>query len=143
MPSSSAGAEKLVSHFHGRLNEIWHGWSKNLFPALEYKIAATLVITMLIFASSILPFVLLTQKLIYLSLGFPVAMTFLWMEFGICALIFIVDGVGHANRGYSWYHWWTFPLGMGIIALLFLNSAWRICSGQGVQWKGRRVESRH
>ena len=42
-------------------SEIWSGWSKNLFPALEYSVIATIIICALIFCSSVLPFVLLEK----------------------------------------------------------------------------------
>ncbi len=122
------------------LNEIWHGWSKNLFPALDYSLIATAIITALLFAGTVLPFVLLAKNAWLHATGTAVAPAILWLEVFICALIFIVDAVGHKVRGYRWGLFWTFPIGMMAIIILFWNSAIRITTGAGAVWKGRVVE---
>ena len=121
-------------------SEIWHGWSKNLFPALGYSLIATTVITLLLFAGSVLPFVLLGKNLYLVAIDQPVPMLFIWLEIAICGLILLTDAVGHAVRNYRWGLFWTFPLGMLAIIALFWSSAIRISSGAGAVWKGRVVE---
>ncbi|MEZ4475159.1 MAG: glycosyltransferase [bacterium] len=118
--------------------EIWNGWTKNLFPALGYSVIATLIIVALLFASSLLPFVLVAKNLAF---GPPYP-AFLWAELALVALILATDAVGHRTNGYRWGLFWTFPLGMLVVLGLFLNSAWRIKSGKGAVWKGRVVEAR-
>lgn len=123
------------------LGEIWEGWTKNLFPALEYSLVATVIITLLIFASSLLPFVLLAKNLVLLALGHPVHWGILGLEIAIIAVIFATDFLGHRKNQYSGSLFWTFPLGICVIIALFWNSAWRITSGKGAVWKGRVVEA--
>ena len=123
------------------LNEIWNGWAKNLFPALGYSLLSTFIVVSMIFMSSLLPFVLLGKNLVWLSMGREVEPVFLWMETAICGVIFTVDAVGHAINRYRWGLFWTFPIGISITLLLFINSAWRIKSGRGAVWKGRVVEA--
>lgn len=123
------------------LGEIWQGWTKNLFPALDYSLIATAVVTLLLFAFSLLPFVLLAKNLAYAAAGWPVEWVFIYLEVAICALILATDALGHAIRGYRWHLFWTFPLGMAVILALFWNSAIRITSGKGAVWKGRVVEA--
>ncbi|MCA9526921.1 MAG: glycosyltransferase [Myxococcales bacterium] len=118
--------------------EIWNGWTKNLFPALGYSVIATLIIVALLFASTLLPFVLVAKNL---ALGAPYP-PFLWAEIGLVGLMLATDAVGHRANGYRWGLFWTFPLGMAVVLGLFLNSAWRIKSGRGAVWKGRVVEAR-
>ena len=40
--------------------------------------------------------------------------------------------------------WWavTTPLGAGVFAAMMLTSAWKVLSGKGVTWKGRRYSAR-
>jgi chlorobactene glucosyltransferase len=123
------------------LREIWQGWTKNLFPALSYSLVATLVVTLLLFVTTLLPFVLLAKNLVLLSVGLPVSTTYLALEGVACALILATDAVGHAQHGYRWGLFFTFPLGMAIVIAVFWNSAWRIKSGRGAIWKGRVVEA--
>lgn len=126
---------------YSNLREIWNGWTKNLFPALDYKLGATLVVVLLLTLSNILPFILLAKNLILLALGASVPPLMLGLEIGIVALIFAVDALGHRMHGYKWGLFWTFPLGMSVVIALFCNSAWRIKSGRGAVWKGRVVEA--
>ena len=123
------------------LGEIWNGWTKNLFPALHYSLLVTLVVTTLLFVSTLLPFVLLTKNIALWAMGTPVEMAFIALEIAACGLIFAVDAVGHRVNGYKWGLFWTFPLGMAVIFAIFWNSAWRIKSGRGAVWKGRVVEA--
>jgi len=123
------------------LREIWHGWTKNLFPALSYSLIATAVVTLLLFVTALLPFVLLAKNLALLALGLPFEPAFLALEATACGLILATDAVGHAQHGYRWGLFFTFPLGMMIVIAVFWNSAWRIKSGRGAVWKGRIVEA--
>jgi chlorobactene glucosyltransferase len=122
------------------LNEIWQGWTKNLFPALGYSLVATAIVTLLLFTTTLLPFVLLAKNLAYLAAGLPFEPLFLGLEAAACALILATDALGHRTHGYRWSLFWTFPLGMLVVLAVFWNSAWRIKSGRGAVWKGRVVE---
>ena len=124
-----------------RFNEIWEGWTKNLFPALEYSLITTAVVTVLLFAMTLLPFVLLAKNILLALMGVPPDPLIVGLEITICALIFAFDVAAHRQHGYSTNQFWTFPLGMTIILALFWNSAWRISSGRGAVWKGRVVEA--
>ncbi len=123
------------------LREIWNGWTKNLFPALEYKVHLVAIVTGLLFVVCLLPFVLLAKNGIVWGLGGAVDPVFVAMEAGMCLTIFAVDALGHRINGYKWGLFWTFPLGMGMVLALFWYSAWRIKSGKGAVWKGRVVEA--
>lgn len=120
--------------------EIWNGWTKNLFPALSYSLVATAIVTTLLFASGVLPFVLLGKNLLALATDQPYEPVFLTMEAVLCALMYLTDAVGHARHGYRWTAFWTLPLGMSLVIAIFWNSAIRITSGRGAVWKGRVVE---
>lgn len=123
------------------LDEIWQGWTKNLFPALGYRWGTTGVVAAFLFATAVLPFVLLAKNITLLALGQPVWWPILALEGIVVAAILATDALGHRRHGYRWGLFWTFPLGMAIVVGLFLNSAWRISSGRGAVWKGRVVEA--
>jgi chlorobactene glucosyltransferase len=123
------------------LGEIWSGWTKNLFPALEYRWSATIIVAALLFISTLLPFVLLALNLTRWLCGVEVQVEFMVIEAAVVGLIFATDAIGHRMLGYRWGLFWTFPIGMAVVIALFFNSAWRISSGRGAVWKGRVVEA--
>lgn len=123
------------------LREIWQGWTKNLFPALEYRWSATIIIAALLFVTGVLPFILLAKNLAILASGGIVSPAIVGLEALAVALIFATDALGHRYHGYRWGLFWTFPAGMSVVVALFINSAWRISSGKGAVWKGRVVEA--
>ncbi|MEE2787653.1 MAG: glycosyltransferase [Myxococcota bacterium] len=122
--------------------QIWDGWSKNLFPALEYKISATIIIAAGVFCISVLPFLLLFKNLWAYWIGAPFEPTFLMIEAALCGVILITDAIGHYKEGYRWTYAWSLPLAMTLVIGMFVNSAWRIVSGRGTAWKGRIVSTR-
>lgn len=135
------GPAVFACRMYTGLREIWGGWTKNLFPALSYSLGLTAIVTLLLFTTTLLPFVLLAKNAALLVLGMPVDATYLALEGVAVGAILAVDAVGHAVHGYRWGLFWTFPLGMLVILALFWNSAWRIRSGRGAVWKGRVVEA--
>ena len=121
------------------LSEIWSGWSKNLFPGLKYSLLSTIILTSLMFIWTCAPF--LGSIALYAT---DSPWSFPWLQpmlIGLILLILTTDLVGHHARGYRWHYFWTFPLGMTMICLLFWNSALKIRFGKGTQWKGRTVET--
>ena len=123
------------------LGEIWAGWSKNLFPGLKYSLISTVILTTLMFLWTCLPF--LAVPVIYFT---DFAWAFPWLQPMLIALVILImmtDLVGHYVRGYRWHYFWTFPVGMFVICLLFWNSALKIKFGNGTKWKERRVETAH
>jgi len=40
----------------------------------------------------------------------------------------------------AWYAW-TIPLGAGVFAAMMLASAWKVISGRGVTWRGRKYHT--
>jgi glycosyltransferase involved in cell wall biosynthesis len=122
------------------LAEIWSGWSKNLFPGMKYSIVGTLILTTLMFLWTCMPFLGLAYCLLYVDVSLSEPL--LPMLIAVVTLILATDLFGHRARGYRWGYFWTFPLGMGLICLLFLTSAFKITFGFGATWKGRTVETR-
>ncbi|MBU0551985.1 glycosyltransferase [Myxococcota bacterium] len=123
------------------LAEIWSGWTKNLFPALGYRLSVTAWVTTFLFIFTLLPFVLVLKNGIIWVMGGAINAPHLILELLTAGALLLMDAVGHHRNGYRWGLFWTFPLGMLFVLLIFLNSAWRITSGRGAVWKGRVVEA--
>ena len=56
------------------------------------------------------------------------------------SLIYARMRVAHKMQISVWYALTT-PLGAGVFAAMMLASAWKVVSGQGVVWRGRKYHS--
>jgi chlorobactene glucosyltransferase len=115
------------------LDEIWDGFTKNLFSALKFSTVKGLFGAISIFVFGFLPILLVGVTLI---MGNPLASTLFAISYLIQVSIFsaIIKSI-EQNPIYSLF----IPLGFGVYALILLNSMFRILSGKGVTWKGRNI----
>jgi hypothetical protein len=56
------------------------------------------------------------------------------------SLIYARVRVARAMKISAWYALTT-PLGAGLFAAMMITSAWKVISGQGVTWRGRKYHS--
>jgi hypothetical protein len=54
-------------------------------------------------------------------------------------LIYIRGAVAHSMHISRWYALTT-PLGAAVFTAMMLTSSWKVLSGQGVTWKGRKYK---
>jgi len=115
------------------LGEIWSGWRKNLFAGMHYSWGVVFAVVTYLFISNLLPWVLLpfaaagllgTEWLAW-SLGLILLMQ---------AVRYYLDRVFAHPPAYGA----TQALGVGLVILLILDSAWSSTRGR-VAWKGRNV----
>lgn len=127
-------APDLIStRMYSGLEEIWEGFSKNLFSALKFSFPKGVAGALSILVFGCLPFFL---SMTMFLLGYPVAGFLLGLSYLMQVLIFsmIILNI-EENPVYSIF----IPLGFGLYALILMNSVYRIVSGKGVSWKGRSI----
>jgi len=56
-------------------------------------------------------------------------------------LIYFRVRVARGMKISAWYALTT-PLGAGVFAAMMLTSAWKVLSGQGVTWRGRKYHAK-
>jgi len=140
------GKEVARTRMYTSLDELWEGWTKNIFLGLRGSPGLLLLgafgAFLLLFAALALP--------LWLALGLG------WWQFGggvaglavagEAALVwaFLVFWRMLVCRGMQISLWYalTVPLGAAVFAAMMLVSAWKVLSGQGVTWKGRRYAGR-
>jgi chlorobactene glucosyltransferase len=125
------GGETVSCRMYGSFREIWEGFSKNVFPGLNYSVTMLAAVVILTLISSILPFLLLGGALAGwggLTYWTPLA------EVGIILAI----RLGQALR-FDMDLWPVLlhPVAMLIFLAIAVNSFLWTLKGEGIRWKGR------
>nr|MBA3443187.1 hypothetical protein [Pyrinomonadaceae bacterium] len=141
------GPDLIRTRMQTNLKEIWEGFTKNLFAGAKFSLASALagVVSVLIFAVAPILVAIVCAAMIamnpsgestseWLRLFVPTFMVWL-----IQVAIFVV-----VNRSWDIPIAYAFavPLGYLLFAMILLNSTVKIATGNGVEWKGRRLYGR-
>ncbi len=123
---------------------MWEGWTKNIYLGLRDEPALLLLgafgASLLVIAALFLP--------IWPMLGlFWVAHGGGWHAISIIAealiawayLLILRANIAHRMR-ISRFYALTTPLGAAVFAGMMITSAWKVLSGQGVTWRGRKYQ---
>jgi chlorobactene glucosyltransferase len=136
------GRQVARTRMYTSLPEMWEGWTKNIFLGLNASPGLLLLgafgAFLALYAALALP-LWLAAGLIWWGAdpgagGAAVALeaAVVWAYLLAWRVIFL-----RAMDVPAWYAL-TVPLGAGIFAAMMFASAWKVLSGQGVTWKGRR-----
>jgi len=108
-------------------NEVWHGFSKNLFGLVRYRLIPFSILTLALFTMSILPYITLwftpLTKLASVAITMNIAMR-----------IALVLKYKHPFFTSVILH----PFGVLLTLLISINSVYQLKKGR-VQWKGREI----
>jgi hypothetical protein len=124
------------------LPEMWEGWTKNIYLGLSDRPALLLLgafgVTLLVLAAVLLPL----WPVLGLSWharggGWTALMVTLEALLLWAAILWTRAGVARLMGISGWWALST-PLGAAVFASMMLVSGWKVISGQGVTWKGRR-----
>ncbi|MBA2647599.1 MAG: glycosyltransferase [Pyrinomonadaceae bacterium] len=123
--------------------EMWHGFTKNMFAAMNFSLPLAILGAFSIFAFAVLPFIVALVCLVMIAAGGPEKWMSLFVPAFIVWLIQVV-AVARVNRewGVPIIYALTVPLNYALFAAILLNSARRIVTGKGVAWKGRTLYER-
>ena len=136
------GRELARTRMYTSLPEIWDGWTKNIFLGLKGSPGLLLLgafgAFLSLFAALALP-LWLAGGLLWWRAGGGTAVPLVSLEAAILwgYLVFWRILVCRGMKISAWYAL-TAPLGAAVFASMMFASAWKVLSGQGVTWKGRR-----
>jgi chlorobactene glucosyltransferase len=136
------GRDLADTRMYQSFAEMWEGWTKNIYLGLRDErrllILGVLGFFVLAFAAVVLPLWLAVglwwlsdagglAALIVLTEAVGVWMAILWSRASVAAAMDI-------PRSYAL----TTSIGCAVFAAMMLVSAWKVLSGRGVTWRGRR-----
>ena len=136
------GMQVLSTRMYTSLPAMWEGWTKNIYLGLRDNPAMLWLgafgATLALIAALFLPVWPVLGALWYLKSGNWLAIVVIIQALTVwCVLIFMRARVANKMNISVWYAMTT-PLGAGVFAAMMLTSAWKVLSGQGVTWRGRR-----
>ncbi len=115
-------------------DELWKGWTKNLFAGIEYRWDRVVGVSIFTFLTSVLPYIV---ALVGLVVGLDaVTLGLAWgAVLAIQVMRYVLDGIFEHDRRYGLSHF----LGNVLFIALFFNSGIRTVQGTAV-WKGRALQ---
>jgi len=140
------GRDFIRTRMYTDLPSMWEGWTKNIYLGLSGHPALLLLgafgALLALMAALFLPlWTLLGLGWLVNGGGWTAAVV------GLEALLvwgWLIYFRARAARGMNISAWYalTTPLGAGVFAAMMLTSAWKVVSGQGVTWRGRKYHSK-
>jgi hypothetical protein len=140
------GMKVIRTRMYTDLPSMWEGWTKNIYLGLSDHPAMLLLgafgATLSLLAALFLPlWPLLGIKWLFNG-GTWLAVVVIVQSLSVWAwLIYFRVRVNRGMKISAWYALTT-PLGAGVFAAMMLASAWKVISGQGVTWRGRKYHAK-
>jgi hypothetical protein len=124
------------------LAEMWEGWTKNIYLGLKDHPAMLLLgafgAFLTLMAALFMPAWPLLGLLWYLRGGGWMALAVIVKSLIVWAVLLYARLRVNAAMGIPRWYVFTTPLGAGVFAAMMFTSAWKVLSGRGVTWKGRK-----
>ncbi len=140
------GSQVIRTRMYTTLPSMWEGWTKNIYLGLRDHPAMLMLgafgATLSVIAALFLPlWTLLGINWLFnsgawLAIAVVVQSLLVWSW-----LIYFRAKVARGINISRWYALTT-PLGAGVFAAMMISSAWKVISGQGVTWRGRKYHSK-
>ena len=138
------GMKVARTRMYTSLAEMWEGWTKNIYLGLREQVGLMVLgafgALVTVIAALVLPLWPLLGLIWFFHNGG-------WMAISIIieaiilwgVLIYVRAMVAHNMNIPRWYALTT-PLGAAIFAAMMFTSTWKVISGQGVTWRGRKYK---
>jgi chlorobactene glucosyltransferase len=124
------------------LPEMWEGWTKNIYLGLSDRPALALLGAFGAFLSLVAALVLPLWPLLgfvwYLQGGGWMSLAVIAQSLLLWTVVIRARAWVASSMGISPRYALTLPLGAGVFAAMMFTSTWRVLSGQGVTWRGRK-----
>ncbi len=124
------------------LPEMWEGWTKNIYLGLRDHPAMLMLgafgATLALIAALFLPAWPLLGLAWLLHGGGRLAAGVILESLVVWGVLIHMRAMIAKKMSISPWYALTTPLGAGVFAAMMLTSAWKVISGQGVTWRGRK-----
>lgn len=136
------GRQLIRTRMYRDLKEIWEGWTKNIFLGIDRNWRRLILGIIMLSLRAFLPFFLLVQSLLAISSGAGSSVQlFIFFE-GVWLVLLNVYLSWDGTKAYviPAYYAILFPISAAAFIGIAVSSTYKIVSGKGVVWKGRRYE---
>ena len=136
------GSKFVRTRMYTSLPEMWEGWTKNIYLGLrdEKRLVVLGIFGAFLALSAALVLPVWTGIGVYLMVTSPNQESIVILINALLLWGVLIDWRIQANRAMKIPLWYalTAPLGAGVFAVMMFASAFKVISGKGVTWKGRR-----
>jgi chlorobactene glucosyltransferase len=136
------GRQLIRTRMYRNLKEIWEGWTKNIFLGIDKNWRRLVLGIIMLSLRGFLPFLLLVKSLLAVSSGADSSVQ-LVIFFESVWLVFLnvyLSWEGTKSYVIPAYYAILFPVSAAAFIGIAISSTYKIVSGKGVVWKGRRYE---
>jgi chlorobactene glucosyltransferase len=138
----ASGYAVARTRMYTSLSEMWEGWTKNIYLGLHDRPSLMLLgvvgAFLALFAAVILPMWPVFGILWCLRGGGWLALIVVSQSLILWMIVIYARARVSTGMGISPWYAFTLPLGSAVFAAMMITSAWKVLSGQGIVWKGRR-----
>lgn len=136
------GRHLIRTRMYRNLREIWEGWTKILFLGIDKNWGRLIFGLIMISLWGFLPFFLLILSLLAISsgAGSPVHIIIFLESLWLVFLNVYLSWQRTKAYDIPAYHAILFPISAATFIGIMISSTYKIVSGKGVVWKGRRYE---
>lgn len=136
------GGNLIKTRMYTNLKEIWEGWTKNIFLGMDKDWRRLILGIIMLSLRGFLPFFLIIQSLLDISsatcgpIQIVIFLEGLWLVFLNIYLFW------EGTKIYSIlpYYALLFPVSVAAFIGIMVSSTYKVVSGEGVVWKGRRYD---
>lgn len=138
------GMQVVSTRMYTSLPTMWEGWTKNIYLGLRDHPSLLMLgafgATLALIAALFLPVWPLLGVSWYFNGGSWMAIAVIVEALGVWGYLVYIRSVIAKEMGISHWYALTTPLGAGVFAAMMLTSAWKVLTGQGVTWRGRKYK---
>ena len=136
------GMNVICTRMYTSLETMWEGWTKNIYLGLRDQPAMLMLgafgALLALIAALFLPVWPALGAFWYLMGGGWLAIGVIIQSLTVWGFLLYARAKVAIKMNISAWYAWTTPLGAGVFAAMMLASAWKVISGQGVTWRGRK-----
>ena len=140
------GRQLIRTRMYTSLPAMWEGWTKNIYLGLRDHPSMLLLgafgALLALLAALFLPAWPLLGFVWFLNGGGWMAISVLVQALIVWGWLIHIRGIVAHEMNISRWYAFTTPLGAGVFAAMMLTSAWKVVSGQGVTWRGRKYHQK-
>ena len=140
------GMQVVSTRMYTSLAAMWEGWTKNIYLGLRDHLSMLLLgafgATLALIAALFLPVWPILGLTWYANDGGWMALAVVAEALLVWGYLIYIRSVVAREMGISRWYAFTTPLGAAVFAAMMLTSAWKVISGQGVTWRGRKYHKK-